>query len=262
MALRSSRTGGTKVVKLTFGRSPSARRNPVDNLTYMDSDTLAVVRRLAKDQGQGKHIKLFYTGGWQRAYKEAEIAERGGARWGSQKSGDLEVFSMTDQKGVYGYAPAGLVEASLDAVEQIRAARAERAWQEGFAKTEAYKQKMAAQMEQLERKYGPQFAGLTDKFEKAVENYERLSGGGGSPAQIKEAKAAVAKTIAPAVRKKGSLKGAASVFMRTLMEVPGKENPGTVAKFLGMNDTDVRNAARLAKRFSIGIVSPIPGPWW
>lgn len=254
------------MVKITFGRSSSARRNPVANpaaaITYMDSDTLAVVRRLARDEGNGKHIKLFYTGGVARAYKEAELAEQGGARWSGRKSGELEVFGMTDQKGVYGYAPAGLVEASLEAVEQIRAARAEKEWQSGLAKVEAHKATLAAQMEQLERKYGPQFAGLTDKFEKAVENYERLSGGGGSPTQIREAKASVAKIMAPAVKKKGSLKRASQVFLRTLLEVPGKENPGAVAKFLGMSGADVTRAANLAKRLAIGIISPLPGPWW
>jgi len=257
MALRP-RADGSVVVKITFGRPASgARSNPATAMSYMDEDTLAVVKRLASEYGSSRYVKLLLNSSPTAAWEAADRAEKGQK---ASPSGPLEVFGLTTRKKVYGYAPAGLIEASQEAVDQIRGARAEQQWQKSYGKVEQGKKRLTTQLEALEKKYGPQLAGLSDKFEAAVDKYELLVGGGGSPAQIKQAKAQVAKVIAPAARKPGKFKLAARAFLGEMVAESGRErNPNSVARWFGMSDGDVRQAANLAKRLMIGVISPLPG---
>lgn len=239
------RTQGS-LVRVSFG--PAARvstrrpvRNPDQSMSYVDEDTLAVVKRLASEYGTSKHVKLFHNSTPDHVWHAADKAEKGQR---SAPSGPLEVFGMTQRKGVYGYAPSGLVEAALDAVDQIRAAKAEAQWKRTQARVDAESRKLAAGLVQLEKKYGPRFAGLVDKFEAAVEQYETATGVRDKQAAARK----IEKVLAPVAKQRGTAGSAARAFMRTLFTEPGKEiNPRNPGNWAALTKRDAGDAMSIAK---------------
>ena len=75
MALSTRTRGDSTVVKITFGgRVSGARRNPAQAMSYMDEDTLKVVKALASEYGSSKHVKLFLNSTAQTAWDAADRA--------------------------------------------------------------------------------------------------------------------------------------------------------------------------------------------
>ena len=177
-------------MRITFGpvcrvSRIGGRRNPAAAMSYVDQDTLAVMKRLAAEYGSKNHIKLFLNTTANAVWDKAEAAEKS---WKNKPDGSLEVFGVTDRKGVYGYAPEGLIESSMDAVEQIRSARLADQWDKSQKLVDSHTSKLTTQFQALEKKYGPKFEGIIAEYEKAV--------AGGAHRKPHAIKAQVASSVA------------------------------------------------------------------
>lgn len=235
------RTLQSGIVKLTFGStrrvSGGRRRNPAQAMSYVDQDTLAVIKRLAGEYGAKGHVKLFLNTTANDVWNKAEAAEKG---WRNKPSGPLEVFGVTDRKGVFGYAPEGLVEASMDAVDQIRQARLHEQWNRSQKVVDQNASKLTAAFEALEKKFGPKFESLMAEYEGAIERLE----GADTISDRKKAAKEVAKVVAKAERKGGRFTAGLKAFIREVAAEPGKEaNPH---HWYDMTSKDLNDAKNLA----------------
>jgi hypothetical protein len=180
--------------------------NPTAGVMATDRDGLKIIKDLAGDSGQGTLVKVFHGVGRAEVARQAKgIEERKGV--------NLDVIHLVDD-GAYGYAPAGLVEASLSRVDAIREERSRKDWADFEKRVQANKAKVEKRMEALEKKYGPKMADLQDRFEDAVNAY--------LDDPTPQAKRDLAPVVATAKRYDKSLGGAVGVFMAELMREPGK----------------------------------------
>lgn len=242
------RTLQSGIVKLTFGStrrvSGGRRRNPAQAMSYVDQDTLAVIKRLAGDYGAKGHVKLFLNTDANRVWAIADAMEKGGR---SKPSGPMEIFGVVDRKGVYGIAPEGLVEASMDAVDQIRQARLDEQWNRSQKIVDQNTSKLTAAFEALEKKFGPKFESLMAEYERAIERLE----GADTISERKQAAKEVAKVVAKAEKKGGRFTSGLKAFIREVAAEPGKEaNPH---HWYDLTAKDIEDAKRLVKRMSVGM---------
>jgi hypothetical protein len=171
---------------------------------------------MAAEGGQSQFVKVLYGLTASEVHRQAAVVEQ------RKGSGELEVFQLVDDTS-YGYAPAGLVEASEREVERIRTERLHKEWDESTRRIEKRKADIAARMEKLERRYGPAMAALVDKLEVAVDRYIASMGRDTAQvAKVKEIEQSVGRQVG---RQDKGLRAAIRVFVKELTDVPKLENP-------------------------------------
>lgn len=178
--------------------------NPSIGVMATDRDGLKIIKELASDAGQSSLVKVMHGASKQVVERQASTLEQ-------RKGVELDVIHLVDDKA-YGYAPAGLVEASLSRVDVIREERSRKDWADFAKRVQANKDKVAKRMEALEKKYGPKMADLQDRFEDAVNAY--------LDEPTPQAKRDLAPVVATAKRYDRTLGGAVAVFMAELTKMP------------------------------------------
>ena len=194
------------------------RENPSDVLNYLDSDGLAVLKRHASELGYGAHVKVFIGTTASAIHQKAADHE---ARSGIK----LELFGLVDRKGVYGWAPNGLVEGAAEEARATWDKDQDRKLRASIAAAARARADIESKVRALQSKFAPRMEELVARYSKAVDRaVDEMEGRGTVSEDTKREVRAAAHAVAPQARKVsggGGLIAAISTFARVLMETPG-----------------------------------------